>query len=50
MRLILSLVTASFVAFVLATGAGAATVVNSDFENGDFAGWTTLNTSGDLGE
>ena len=45
-RLILSLVTASFVAFVLATGAGAATVVNGDFETGDFTGWTTWNAGG----
>ena len=46
MRLILGLITTSLVALVLATGAGAATVVNGDFETGDFTGWTTWNTGG----
>src|SRR6478735_2026857 len=46
MRLIFSVLGAALVAFVLATGAGAATVANGNFETGDFTGWTTWNADG----
>jgi Carbohydrate binding domain len=49
-RLILCFLCAALAAFVLATGAAAATVTNGNFETGDFTGWTTWNAEGSSGD
>ena len=47
MRLISLSVGAALAAFVLASGAAAATVTNGNFETGDTTGWTTFNANAD---
>src|SRR5512133_1941370 len=49
MRQMFAFVGAALAAFVLATGAAAATVTNGNFETGDFTGWTVWNADSGFG-